>query len=279
MQPLLSYNYTGKEGIWGGASGLNQSAIAFLLILGLFAGMLLMLALGRRLGRRSLAQDRDVVRSRLTGVETAIFGLMGLMIAFTFSGAATRYELRRQQIVQEANAIGTAYLRLDLLPATAQPALRDQFRGYLTTRIAVYRVLPDLEASAAQAAIAMMLQKEIWAGVLIALKDGPPQVTILVIPALNEMINVPMARAIAAITHTPILVFSVLLILGLVCSLLAGHVLADTKIRHVWLYVVAFAVVETLAIYVIFDLDYPRFGLIRLDFADQALIDLLAGMK
>jgi hypothetical protein len=241
--------------------------------------MLLMLVLGQRLGRRSLAQEADVVRSRLTGVETAIFGLMGLMIAFTFSGAAARYELRRQLTVEEANAIGTAYLRLDLLPAASQPALRDRFRRYVTARIAVYRVLPDIETSNAQAAIATTLQQEIWTGVLAALKEAPPQATIVVVPALNQMIDITTARAIAALTHTPKLIFSVLLILGLVCSMLAGYVLAYTNTGNVRLHVVAFAVVVTLTIYLIFDLDYPRFGIIRLDFADQGLIDLLAGMK
>ncbi len=258
---------------------MNYNSIAFLLVLGLFAGMLLMLALGQRLGRRSLAQEADVVRSRLTGVETAIFGLMGLMIAFTFSGAAARYELRRQLVVEEGNAIGTAYLRLDLLPASSQPALRDQFRRYVTARIAVYRVLPDIDASNKQAAIATTLQKEIWTGILAALKEAPPQATIVVVPALNQMIDITTSRAIAAHTHTPILIFSVLLILGLVCSMLAGYVLAYTNTGNVRLHVVAFAVVVTLTIYLIFDLDYPRFGIIRLDFADQGLIDLLAGMK
>jgi hypothetical protein len=262
-----------------GESSLNYNAIAFLLILGLFAGMFLMLLLGQRLGQRSLAQETDVVRSRLTGVEAAVFGLMGLMIAFTFSGAAARYELRRQLIVEEANAIGTAYLRLELLPAASQPALREKVRQYAEARIAVYRVLPDIGASNAQAAIAMTLQKEIWTGALAALKEAPPQATLIIIPALNQMIDVTTTRAIAARSHTPILIFAVLLILGLVCSLLAGYVLGDTKTGNVKLYVVAFAVVVTLTIYIIFDLDYPRFGLIRLDFADQGLIDLLAGMK
>jgi hypothetical protein len=241
--------------------------------------MLLMLVLGQRLGRRSLAQEADIARSRLTGVETAIFGLMGLMIAFSFSGAAARYELRRQLVVDEANAIGTAYLRLDLLPAGLQPALRDQFRRYATARIAVERVLPDIEKSNAQAAIAMTLQKEIWTGVLAALKESPPQATIVVLPSLNEMIDITTSRAIAMHTHTPTLIFAVLLILGLVCSMLAGYVLAYTNTGNVRLHVIAFAVVVTLTIYVIFDLDYPRFGIIRLDFADQGLIDFLAGMK
>jgi hypothetical protein len=262
-----------------GDSGLNYNAIAFLLILGLFAGMLLMLTIGQRWGQRSLGQETDVVRSKLTGVETAIFGLMGLMIAFTFSGAAARYELRRSLIVDEANAIGTAYLRLDLLPAASQPALREKFRRYAEARIAVYRLLPDIGASNAQAAVAMTLQNEIWTGTLAALKEAPPQATTVVIPALNQMIDVPTTRASAARTHIPIVIFAVLLILGLVCSLLSGSVLAYTKTGNVRLHKFAFAAVVTLTIYLIFDLDYPRFGLIQLDFADKALIDVLAGMK
>lgn len=262
-----------------GESGLNYNAITFLLVLGLFAGMLLMLALGRWLGQRSLSQETDVVRSRLTGIETAIFGLMGLMVAFTFSGAANRYEMRRQLVVDEANAIGTAYLRLDLLPAASQPALREKFRQYTDTRTKVYRLLPDLDASAAQAAIAVTLQNEIWTGTLAALKEAPPQATIVVIPALNQMIDVTTTRAIAQLSHTPKLLFIVVVILTLVCSLLAGYVLANTKTLHVGVYVVTFAVVMTLTVYIIFDLDYPRFGLIQLEFADKALFDVMAGMK
>ena len=262
-----------------GQSELNYNAIAFLLILGLFAGMLLMLTIGQRLGQRSLGQETDVVRSRLTGVETAVFGLMGLLIAFTFSGASARYELRRQLIVEEANAIGTAYLRLDLLPAASQPALREKFRQYVEARIEVYRVLPDIGASNARAVVAVTLQNEIWTGALAALKEAPPQATIVVVPALNQMIDVTTTRAIAMHTHTPKLIFAILLILGLVCSLLAGYVLAYTKTGNVRLHLFAFALIVPLTIYVIFDLDFPRFGLIELDFADQALIDLLAGMK
>ena len=118
---------------------MNYNATAVLLLIGLFVGMLTMLAIGERMGRRTLAQQPDAARARLTGIEAAIFGLMGLMIAFTFSGAAQRYELRRQLVVDEANAIGTAYLRLDLLPTSRQPALREKYRRYTEARLAVYR--------------------------------------------------------------------------------------------------------------------------------------------
>lgn len=255
------------------------SAGAFLLTVGLFLGMLAMMALGHRLRQRTLAGEADTVHSRLTGVEAAIFGLMGLMVAFTFSGAADRYELRRQLVVEETNAIRTAYLRLDLLPAHTQPALRDRFHRYVEARLAIFRALPDIEAAYEQIAVAAALQKEIWTGILAALKEASSQSTIMMIPALNQMIDITSTRTSAVFAHTPKLVFVVLLIIGLVCSLLAGYVSADTKPLKYRLPLVGFAAVWSLTIYLIFDLDYPRFGIIRLDFADQAFIDLLAGMK
>ena len=250
-----------------------------LLVVVLFGGMLSLLTIGQRLGRQNLPQETDAARARLTAVEAAIFGLLGLLIAFTFFGASGRYELRRQLVVDEANAIGKAYLRLDLLPASAQPALREKFRRYLEARIAVYRVLPDVDASMRQAAVAASLQKEIWAGAIAALREAPSQVTIVLIPALNEMFDVTTSRATAALTHTPAMIVGLLVALALVCSLLAGYVMAASKPRNVILHSFAFALVLTVTVYVIFDLDYPRFGLIQLDFADQPLFDLLAGMK
>ena len=133
--------------------------------------MLLCLLGGQRLGRRDKAETTDIARARLTAVEAAIFGLMGLIVAFTFSGAAQRYE---QLTVDEANAIGTSYLRLDLLPTSRQAALREKYRRDVEARLAVYRVLPDIEASTAQAAVATRLQQEIWAGTIAALAESPP---------------------------------------------------------------------------------------------------------
>lgn len=258
---------------------MNLNVIYMLFPIGLFLGMLLSLLIGQYLGRRDGLKVTDAVHARLTTVEAAIFGLMGLMIAFTFSGAAERYELRRQLVVDEANAIGTSYLRLDLLPASRQAALREAYRRYLEARIARTRLLPDVKASEQQMAIATRLQQEIWEGTIAALAEAPPHATIVVLPALNEMIDVTTSRAIAALTHTPTLIMVLLTILGLVCSLLAGY---DSPVRGtnlIGLHQIAFAVMMTATIYMVFDLDYPRFGVMRIDFADQALIDVLAGMK
>src|SRR5215510_9945461 len=153
---------------------MSYNTSSLLIIVGLFAGILLSVYLGYRFGHRERAKSSEFDRTRLAAVETAIFGLMGLMIAFTFSGAAQRYELRRQLVVEEANAIGTSYLRLDLLPSSRQAALREKYRRYTEARLAVYRVLPDIDASSAQVAVATTLQQEIWAGTVAALAEAPP---------------------------------------------------------------------------------------------------------
>lgn len=106
--------------------------------LGLFFGMLLFLEVGRRIGLLHLAREGGLVRG-VGSAEGAVFGLLGLLIAFTFSGAASRFEDRRHLITEEANAIGPAYLRLDLLPVTSQPQLRTLFYDYTGLRAQVYR--------------------------------------------------------------------------------------------------------------------------------------------
>src|SRR6185503_11137843 len=100
--------------------GMTFNLAAVLILVGLFGGILLCLKLGQQIGLRNQAEMTETARARLTAVEAAVFALMGLMIAFTFSGAAQRYELRRQLTVDEANAIGTSYLRIDLLPVARQ---------------------------------------------------------------------------------------------------------------------------------------------------------------
>src|SRR4051812_17544276 len=112
--------------------------IAFTVSGFLLVGMLILIDLGYRLGRRRRSLHSDSASEPGGAADAAVFGLLGLTLAFTFSGASDRLTVRRAQIVQEANAIGTAYLRIDLLPAGAQPPIRALFRQYLETRIEAF---------------------------------------------------------------------------------------------------------------------------------------------
>ena len=119
----------------------NFLTVIPLLCGGLFLGLLLMMEAGRRLGVRRLAADPEGARAGIGAVEGAVFALLGLLIAFTFSGAASRFDDRRHLVAEEANAIGTAWLRIDFAggsaaaSATAVPAVPGFPAGNVPQRV------------------------------------------------------------------------------------------------------------------------------------------------
>jgi hypothetical protein len=253
----------------------NFTLDAVLLACGLFLAMLACLEIGRRIGARRAAQAGDA-QAGAGVVEGAVFALLGLLIAFTFSGAAARFDQRRALIIEEANAIGTAYLRLDLLPAAAQEELREEFRRYLDARLATYRAVPDLAKVEAENARAMALQQEIWTRAVAA--SAGSQATVLLLPALNQMIDITTTRTMAAQTHPPLILFALLFVLALLGALLAGHAMSSGRTRS-WIHTATFALPLAGAVYVILDMEFPRLGFIRVDAFDRVLVDLRKSMR
>jgi hypothetical protein len=199
-----------------------------------------------------------------------------LLVAFTFSGALDRFDTRRHLIVEETNAIGTAYLRLDLLSAQPRDALREAFRHYVDSRLAIYRKLPDLEAAREELAHSTRLQGEIWkAAVEASRAESTTPPTMLLLPALNAMIDITTTRTMASHFHPPRVVYVMLFGLALASSLLSGYAMGHVEGR---LYVLGFAAAIAVSVYVILDVEFPRLGLIRVDDFDQALVDLRASM-
>ena len=247
---------------------------------GVFAGILLCLVWGRRIGQRAVAKHGGTSLPGSGALEGAIFALLGLLIAFTFSGALTRFDERRTQVVAEANAIGTAYLRLDLLPAAAQAPLRATFRDCVDARLATYRKLPDLDAARRELARSQKLQGEIWVQALAAarLPDARPAAEMLLVPALNEMFDITTVRLAATWTHPPLIVYAMLIGLALASALLSGYHSASER-SHEWMHKVGFAAIVALTVYVILDIEYPRLGFVRVDAVDELLVAVRAGMN
>ena len=219
------------------------------LAFGLFLGMLLLLELGCRIGSRRLAADPEGARAGVGAVEGATYGLLGLLIAFTFSGAAARFDTRRQLIVEEANDVGTAYLRLDLLPTAARDRLREKFRLYLDSRLETYRKFPDIRAVEGELARSVAIQNEIWTLAVTATRDAPAPVTTVLLPALNQMIDITTTRTATARMHPPNIIFLMLGTLALVSAVLTGYGMAGGK-RRSWLHLVAYAAINASAAYV-----------------------------
>ena len=242
-----------------------------------FCGMVLAMVGGHRFGRRRRSREEEASQG-VGAVSAAVFGLLGLLLAFTFSGAASRFDERRELITEECNDIGTAWLRLDLLPEASRAGLRDDMRRYVDSRLRTYAAFPDLGAVWAELAHTEELQAQSWKNALAACAASTDTATrTLVVSALNAVFDIAATRTAAVLQHPPGAIFALLFTLARGCAMLAGHGMAASP-RLDWLHVLAFATVMVLCIYVILELEYPRFGLIRIDAFDQQLIDLRAKM-
>jgi hypothetical protein len=258
---------------------MGYTLLAALATIGLFGGMLIMVELGRWAALRRMAKDPEGLKAGVGAVVGAIFSLLGLLIAFSFSGAASRFDARRQLSVQEANAIGKAYYLLDLVPEPAQTGLKESFRKYLDAELEAIRKLPDIAAAEQAIGRRSAWQRDIQSQTLAVCKNPSSQSAgSILLPAITQWVDISSVRTIAANTHPPILIFAMLMGLALISSLIAGYGMAEAKSRS-WLHIIAFAAVVSLTIYVIVDLEFPRFGFIRIDAADQLLVELRASMK
>jgi hypothetical protein len=234
----------------------------------LLPAMLVLLEFGRRfrLSHKAVSES--------TTIEGAIFALFGLLLAFTFSGAVARYDTHRQLLVEEANDIGTAYLRLDLLPPAAQPGLRQLFRDYTSSRLHLYDAVSDEISPATQ-----HLQREIWqqSVAAVAAPGASVDATKLLLPSLNAMIDITATRQNAFNMHPPTVVFLLLFAFSCGAAFLAGYTINANG--ESWFYMVALAIAVTATIYGTLEIEYPRQGLIRLINADKTLINLRNSMN
>ena len=259
---------------------VDLSVIGAVVTAAIFLGTVGCLMLGRRLGQGAIARFGAAGVPNISSLEAAVFALLGLLIAFTFSGALSRFDVRRGQVVDEANAVGTAYLRIDLLPASAQPLLRETFRKYVDARIETYRALPDVKAAHLELVRSQDLQREIWAQAVAAIHmpESRPGAELLVVPALNQLFDIATVRVVATQIHPPLIVYEMLIALALASALLAGYQSAGEK-DYDWVHKIGFAGIVAFTVYVILDIEYPRLGWVRLDAIDQVLVNVRAGMK
>jgi hypothetical protein len=252
---------------------MSAAELAIVISTTLFGSMLACLEVGYRVGWRR-TEEHPTAHEGIGAIEAAIFALLGLLLGFSFSGATTRLDARRQLIIGEANAIGTAYLRLDELPAADQPEMRHLFREYVDARLDAYAHIPDMKAFYQGVAQSGQLQQQIWARAVAASRNDPTQNSArLVLPALNEMIDITTSRTIAINSHLPGLVFTLLVWVALSSGVVAGYAMAKRR-RRSWLHMVLYAACIAITVYTVTDLDYPRSGLIRLSSADRAMEQL-----
>lgn len=242
----------------------------------LAVGLLVAFSIGGYAGRRALSAGR---REPIGSLETMASGLLGLLLAFNFNIAQNRFDARQVQVVREANAIGTAYLRCSVLGADARAQCRDGFRQYAKLRIAAY----DAFAVGDDGEVVRLLaegeraQNELWTLVARAVRAEPNPAEALLMSALNSVIDLDAERRASIRIGVP---RAVSLVIVFVCAAWASLLGYASGMRQVRSYLAR--VVVALLISVVFgvalDFDRPRSGFIRTSAADTAMRNLVQSM-
>jgi len=240
-----------------------------LTLAGFLAGLMLALEIGFRLGRRAAQDGEAGANAQIGVVQGALLGLLGLLLGFSFSAAGSRFLEKQDLILQEANAIGTATLRADVLDEPHRTALVVALKRYAEHRVELTQRLP-FRVEPADLAEADRLHGVIWRAAI----DGvasKPTAAVSVLPPVNDVIDLHATRLASGQKHIPKPVMALLT----VCSLLAigviGYGCGVGKRRRVPL-TVPLAVLIGSALWITHDLDFPRQGWIRLSDAPlQAL--------
>ena len=245
-----------------------------------FISSLILLNYGRSLGLRYLKKESGNMVGLAT-VEGAVFALIGLLLAFTISGALQRFDERRQLVIQEANAARTAHDRLGLFEHDVARDLQAKLRAYVQARIDLYRMPHDFSLwqraelfSPEQQDKILDLQSKIWGTTVAACPEANFRPACgQALPALSNLFEVGQLRLGATEKHPPEIMYVLLFGLGLLGSLLAGFGMAAAKARS-WVHMLIFAGTLTITLYAVTEMEYPRLGLIsRIENFDHFLID------
>lgn len=253
--------------------GLLESFPISVIYLGITLLMLAFCEVGFRLGVRERTQRDEDAPVSLAPIVGGLLGMLGLLLAFTFSMAASQHELRKQNVLSEANAVGTAYLRADLLDKQYGSEVKSLLREYVNIRLEAISAGNLSDALARSAEIHELL----WDHVSSASVATPSINTSLVIQSINEVIDLNQKRVTAALhLRIPVSVWIALTAITALTMLTMGiqiGVAGKRRLASVIPLSLAFAVLVTLVV----DLNRPQNGLITV--GQHAIVDLQKSME
>ena len=201
-------------------------------------------------------EERDDFRIVLEATLT----LLGLLIAFSFFMAISRYDQRKHCEEDEANAIGTEYLRADLLPLGDGTRVRELLKKYLDERVLFYTTRAPARLAKINSDTAT-LQNELWAAVRPETGGQPPPVVALLISGMNDVLNSQAYTQAAWWNRIPIAAWALTATIAICCNLLIGY----GARRRDWHIFLILPVAVSIAFFLISDLDGPRGGTIRVE--------------
>lgn len=233
--------------------------LLFILIVGfIFLGMLISKWLRMRHAGDG-GEDNKII-------EGAVLGLMGLLIALSFTSAYERFNISRTLVIREASAIQKLYLRSFVLPQPLQAKEQTAIKNYLALRIFFYRFFSDKTPTARESRLLFSLEKQIWLpAVDYCVNENNSTLCSLFLESANEMFATAHERIEMTFIHPPIVIFVMLVILAFLSAMLCGYNLRKKIIKHS-LHLLSYALIITMTIYIVIDLEYPRFGFLKADY-------------
>lgn len=236
-------------------------------VLGLaaLAAFLVVIEIGFRPGRRRLAGSDDSVKAHVAALQAALLGLLALLLGFTFAMALSRFDTRRTLVLEEANAIGTTYLRSQFLPQPQRREVAGLLRAYVAARLVFYDAGIDKPRLDAANATAARLQERLWSVATAVAAQDPRSVPMgLFVQSLNDVIDLHEKRLTALQSHVPEVVLHLLLTVSAVALGFVAYGCGLTGQRR-YVSTAFVALLIALVLTTILDLDRPRRGLITVN--------------
>ncbi len=243
-----------------------NSLFGELLIAGTLVGLLFAaFVAGRHLGRVAEAEQEH-----LGVIQGASLGVLGLLIGFSFSGAMGRFSERRAIIVEEANAVSTAWLRADLLADSHRSEVKSLVAEYTTVRLDLFAARGQKESDRAEVAV-QAVQAQLWEKALTAAGDSE-SLREMVLPPLNQAFDARSERNDSSRSHIPAAVIVVLVLSAMLSTAMISYGQASRK-QPVLYPAIGLVLLIGIVIWITIDLDFPRSGLVQV--SDLPLRDVL----
>ncbi len=228
--------------------------------------------LGFRVRKTASSGSDNIEKADIALILGAVMTLEALLLGFTYAMSENRFEIRRQLVVDEANAIGTTYLRAKALPEPRSSQIQELLRRYTALRA---EILPMIDGTPEKILEADNKAKElhglIWSHAAALARESPGPVVAIFLETLNEMIDLHSKRLAAFRNRVPLCIYLVLFVVSAIILWLAGYYFRSSKnTGRILTTMVALLVASVM--WLIMDLDQPVRGAIKA--SQQSLIDL-----
>lgn len=244
--------------------------IELLIALALISVMVLSTQAGYWWGRHRNVPSDDLLLGTISG---ASLGLVALLLGFSFAMVGNRFVERQDLIVKEANALGTAFLRADLLESPYREAYRQTLRDYTASRIRLFQETVGDDFKAAQVA-SESLHPVMWKAAMEGVRKSP-QFDKTVLPPLNEVIDLHTVHIMTMYRHLPLLVLCVLIACAMLALISLGYG-CGLRNRRNFILTSGLGLLLAMVFWLVIDLDYPRAGILRIN--QSPMLDLQKSM-